>query len=144
MTTDEALLDVMLADLAAHAQRVRDFQCQSGQDRRPLRKLAASTLHTVRNWRHAVAGDTVSLDVVVEGQAARADTSKSTPSAHEEPLVPVSPQTSIRIPEPLRERVAEYGRERRWSMGEVTRVALEQLVGQQVDTPEPEPRQTAA
>jgi len=37
--------------------------------------------------------------------------------------------TSIRIPEPLRERVEQYGREHRWSMGEVTRVALEQLVG---------------
>ncbi|HME04245.1 MAG TPA: hypothetical protein VKG38_14585 [Solirubrobacteraceae bacterium] len=43
--------------------------------------------------------------------------------------MPAGPATSIRIPEPRRERVEDYAREHRWSMGEVTRVALEQLVG---------------
>jgi len=42
--------------------------------------------------------------------------------------VPAGPATSVRIPEQLRERVEQYGRERRWSMGEVTRVALERVV----------------
>jgi hypothetical protein len=45
------------------------------------------------------------------------------------PAVPAGPATSVRIPEQLRERVEQYGRERRWSFGETTRVALEQLVG---------------
>jgi hypothetical protein len=47
--------------------------------------------------------------------------------------VPAGPATSVRIPEPLREQVEQYGREHRWSMGEVTRVALERLVGDQDD-----------
>jgi hypothetical protein len=51
--------------------------------------------------------------------------------------VPAGPATSVRIPELLRERVEQYGRERRWSMGEVTRVALEQLVG--YDQPDDQP-----
>ncbi|HMD56245.1 MAG TPA: hypothetical protein VKG82_02110 [Solirubrobacteraceae bacterium] len=42
--------------------------------------------------------------------------------------MPAGPTTSVRIPEPLRELVEQYGRERRWSLGEVTRVALERLV----------------
>ncbi len=43
--------------------------------------------------------------------------------------MPAGPATSVRIPEQLRERVEQYGRERRWSFGETTRVALEQLIG---------------
>jgi hypothetical protein len=50
--------------------------------------------------------------------------------------VSVSPATSIRIPEPLRERVDAFAAERRWSFGEATRVALERLV--EYDSQEPE------
>ena len=53
-----------------------------------------------------------------------------------EPNVPVAPTVSIRVPSDLRERVEAFGRERRWTFGEVTRVALEQLVGYDKDESE--------
>jgi hypothetical protein len=39
-----------------------------------------------------------------------------------------TPSIGVRIPEPLRHQAEAFGRERRWSLSEVTRVALERLV----------------
>lgn len=60
------------------------------------------------------------------------------------PPVPSPQQTSVRIPGPLRERVDAYAREHRWSMGEVTRVALERLVGFEHDDKNHEPDRPTA
>jgi len=57
--------------------------------------------------------------------------------------VPAGPATSIRIPEPLRKCAEEYSRERRWSLGETTRVALEQLVGYDRELEQPAERRPA-
>lgn len=43
-------------------------------------------------------------------------------------------QTSIRLPTELREQADAFGREHRWSFGEVVRVGLEQLVGYDRDS----------
>ena len=42
--------------------------------------------------------------------------------------MPVAAPTSIRIPDPLRRKAEAFGRERRWTLGEVVRVAIEQLL----------------
>jgi len=129
----KAILEGKLAAIAQAVEQARSYEHEHGLANRASRKLGASTLHTLRKWRQvtdtATARDTVTPVVVVEGEAARADTPEVKPSAHEEPQVPVSPQTSIRIPPELREAADQYGRERRWSFGEVVRVGLEQLVG---------------
>ena len=57
--------------------------------------------------------------------------------------MPAGPATSIRIPEPLRKCAEEYSRERRWSLGETTRVALEQLVGYDRELEQPAERRPA-
>jgi hypothetical protein len=50
---------------------------------------------------------------------------------------------SIRVPAELRAQADQYAHERRWSFGEVTRVALEQLVGYDQDDDQPTDRRTA-
>jgi len=138
MTTDaRATLDAKLAAIARAVEDARTFEHEHGLTSRTTRKLAASTLHSLRRWQQTAAssadGDTVKR-VVGDGAAVRAasaDTQKSTPSAPEELPVPVSPVTSIRIPAELRAEAEAFGRDRRWTLGEVTRVALEQLVGDQ-------------
>ena len=40
----------------------------------------------------------------------------------------VSPTVAVRVPVDLRQQAEAYGRERRWTFGEVVRVGLEQLV----------------
>jgi hypothetical protein len=86
--TDADQLNAMLADLAAHAQRVRDFQCQSGQDRHAIRRLPKRAIIAINDWQEGVAADraTVSPSVVALATASRvgsADTSGS-PSADEQ------------------------------------------------------------
>ena len=61
---------------------------------------------------------------------------KITACRREEPAVPVSPTVAVRVPTDLRRQAEAYGRERRWTFGEVTRVALEQLVGYDKDESE--------
>jgi hypothetical protein len=126
-------LAAQLEDIAAAIEQARAFEHEHGLSSSRTRKLPADTLRSLRRWRTAVTGDTVTC-VVAEGtaatRAASADKKQVNVVCTEEPpTVPAAPSTTIRIPEPLRERVEEYGREHRWSLGETTRVALERLVG---------------
>jgi len=131
MTTAEAELVAMLDTAEAAIRDAQAFEHEHGLASRHTRKLPADTLRIIRRWRTAASGDTLT-PVVADGTAAKRAASADKQVnvvCTEEPQVPVAPSTSVRIPESLRERVEEYGREHRWSMGEVTRVALEQLVG---------------
>jgi hypothetical protein len=134
MTTAEALLARQLDAIAAAIDHAWKFQNEHGLTTRHTRKPAADTLRSLRRWQAAVAADTVK-HVVADGTAERAASADKPVNVvcKEPPTVSIAPTTSVRIPEPLRERVEQYGREHRWSMGEVTRVALEQLVGGQHD-----------
>ncbi|MGO8906961.1 MAG: hypothetical protein ACLQMH_15270 [Solirubrobacteraceae bacterium] len=133
MSTAEEL--AAMIDLARCAvEDARAHEHTAGLANHHTRKLPGDCLRILRRWRSATAvasgHATVQLVVAngtVRKQAASAD--KQANVCTEEPPVPAATTTSIRIPESLRERVEEYGREHRWSMGEVTRVALEQLVG---------------
>jgi enoyl-CoA hydratase/carnithine racemase len=60
MTETDSLarqLDAMLADLAERAQTVRDFQCQSGQDRHTTRRLPKRAIAAINDWRKGVASE---------------------------------------------------------------------------------------
>jgi hypothetical protein len=46
-----------------------------------------------------------------------------------------APTVSIRMPADLRAQAEAYGRERRWTLGETTRVALEQLIAREDNQP---------
>jgi hypothetical protein len=140
------VLDAKLALIARAVEDARAYEHEHALARHDTRKHAANTLRSLRRWQVAVAADTVK-HVVADGTAAKraasADKQVNVVCTKELPTVPIAPSTSVRIPEPLRERVEQYGREHRWTMGEVTRVALEQLVSPREDTHDPEPRAAA-
>jgi len=125
---------VAMIDLAQCAvEDAREHEHEASLANHHSRKLPADCLRILRRWRSstASASERATLQqVVANGTAAEraASADRQVNVCAEEPPVPAA-TTSIRIPEPLRERVEQYGREHRWSMGEVTRVALEQLVG---------------
>jgi hypothetical protein len=147
-TTDSDVLSRQLDAIAVAIGRARTFEYEYGLSSRHSRKSGASTLHSLRRWQQATASapasDTVS-PVVVDGTVATRAASADKPAnavCTEELPVPVSPVTTVRIPEPLREQAEAYGREHRWTFGEVTRVALERLVGYHHDD-DTEPRRAA-
>jgi hypothetical protein len=55
----------------------------------------------------------------------------------------VSPTVAVRVPTDLRQAAEAYGHERRWSLGEVVRVGLEQLVDYQRPEQQPAPPRQA-
>jgi len=121
-------------DLAQCAvEDVRAHEHKTGLASHRTRRLPGDCLRILRRWKDltATAPDRGTVqEVVANGTAPKRAASADKPVnvCTEEPPVPAA-TTSIRIPESLRVRVEQYGREHRWSMGEVTRVALEQLVG---------------
>jgi hypothetical protein len=101
---------------------------------RETRKLPADCVRILRRWRSVT--DTAATAATVSHKSGARAPLSGQPEAGKQvnvcPLelseVPAGEATSIRFPPPLRERAEEYGRERRWSFGEVVRVAVEELV----------------
>ena len=137
MSTEAATLATKLAAIVHAVEDARAYEHEHGLARHETRRHAADALRVVRRWQ----GFTVPRgDTMQPKTGARAPQSGSQRQAHkiaacrrEEPAVPVSPTVAVRVPTDLRRQAEAYGRERRWTFGEVTRVALEQLVGYDKD-----------
>jgi predicted transcriptional regulator len=147
--TDSDVLTRQLDAIAVAIERARTFEHEQRLGTHATRRQPGDMLRSLHRWQRGVTasapdGGTVTHKSGAEGTAQRAASAgaQSTPSAHEELSVPVSPATSIRIPEELREQAEAFGRERRWSFGQTVRVGLEQLVGYHQDD-DAEPRRAA-
>jgi hypothetical protein len=147
MTTAAATLARQIDDIIEMVEDARAFEHERGLGSIHTRKLPANAIRELRRWQSVTASaagrDTVhdkSGATAPQGQPTAGD-SKSTSSARS-PQVQ-APVVSIRMSPDLREQAEAFGRERRWTLAQTTRVALEQLVGQGDDTHGHEPRQAA-
>jgi hypothetical protein len=95
------------------------------------RRFAGDALRILRRWQVAASrGSTLRSKSGANGTAQRAASAGTqSTSVREELPVPAAPTAGIRIPPDLREQAESFGRERRWTLSETTRVALERLVG---------------
>jgi hypothetical protein len=149
MSTEARVTLTTILDIAEAAIRdAQAFEHEHELTTHGTRKLPGNALHAIHVWRRhmttASHADTVSdTEATAPNTGSQAGEVVSSSSAKELPTVAIAPATSIRIPEPLRERVDQYAHDRRWSFGEATRVALEQLVGYDQDD-QPTDRRTAA
>jgi len=136
----QTTLDALLAALELTIRDAQAFQHEHRLASSRTRKLPGDMLRTLHRWQKvndpAASADTL-CEVVANGtgitRAASADKQVNVVCTEEPPVPAAHHVTSIRLPDELRERVEQYGREHRWSMGEVTRVALEQLVGSETE-----------
>jgi hypothetical protein len=103
MTAERTVLDGMLADLAERAQTVRDFQCQSGQDRHATRRLPKRAIGAIKAWRAGVAEAPATMcdgvvAIATAQRAGPADTAAGSPSADEqEQRMSASPVLALRL-----------------------------------------------
>jgi len=140
MSTDEALLDAMLADLADRAQAVRDFQCRSGQDRHSTRRLPKRAIAAINDWRNGVTAhhDMLCNSVVANATAQRAgpaDTAGS-PSADEGATMSESPVLALRLDPETIERLDEAAELRGHTRSSLARHLLkQQLAGNDTHNP---------
>jgi hypothetical protein len=134
-TTEE--LDAMLDLAEAAIHDAQQFEHEHGLTSSRTRKLPADLLRTLHRWQK-VNDAAVMTAALCDKSRATAPTDSGQPTAgdqvhhivcEESPTVPTGPATSVRIPTELREQAEAFGRERRWTFGEVVRVGLEQLVG---------------
>jgi hypothetical protein len=151
MSSEARVTLTTILDIAEAAIRdAQAFEHEHGLSTRHTRKLPANTLRSLHRWQTATAsashGDTVKR-VVADGtgiiRAASADKQVNVVCTEEPQVSAGASVTSIRIPDELRAQVDQYAHDRRWSFGEATRVALEQLVGYDQDA-QPTDRRTAA
>ena len=138
MTTDADRLARQIDDVVEMIRDACAFEHEHGLTSRHTRKMPADALRSLHRWR--TAHTTTTSATLCDKSRATAPRDNGQPTAgenqvhivcEESPTVPTGPATSVRIPEPLRQQAEAFGREHRWSFGEVTRVALEQLVGGQ-------------
>lgn len=116
-------------------EEARAFEHDHRLTTRRTRKLPGDAIRSLRRWQEfttaAAYGDTVNgTEATAPHTGSQAGEVKGSPSAKELPTVAIAPTVSIRVPTDLREQAEAYGRERRWTFGEVVRVGLEQLVDQ--------------
>jgi hypothetical protein len=141
-------LDAMLTLAGDSIRDAQAFQHEHGLTSHATRKLPGNALHAIRAWQKhiaaAVHGDTVNRTEATApetGSQAGDEVGKShrLQGAAE---VAIAPTVSIRVPVDLREQAEAFGRERRWTLGEVVRVGLERLVehdGQEQDDTQSRP-----
>ncbi|HEY2181323.1 MAG TPA: hypothetical protein VGH09_06605 [Solirubrobacteraceae bacterium] len=144
--SDAASLDERLRLALAVVSDAATFQRQTGQATSHTRKHPQTVSRELRRWRSALQGDTVKPKTGATAPQAGSQRQADAVTAcrREEPAVPVSPTVAVRVPVELREQAEAYGREHRWTFGEVTRVALEQLVGFEQDDEDSPDRQVTA
>jgi hypothetical protein len=144
-----SVADELQARLVLAIAAVLDAQELEHEQRlgsRQTRKLPADCLRILHRWRCLTDTSTAAATLSYK-TGARAPLSGQPEAGkqvnvcpRELPEVPAGEATSIRFPPPLRERAEAFARERRWSFGEVVRVAVEELVDYQPPQPEPERR----
>jgi transposase len=148
----QAELDAMLADLADRAQAVRDFQCQSGQDRHATRKLPKRVIAAISDWRKGVAAEhgTMCNSVVATATASRvgsADKAGSPSAEQEQHAMSASPVLALRLDPETIERLDDEAELRGHTRSSLARHLLkQQLVGINGDGEHDQPteRQSAA
>ena len=143
MNTEAASLATKLAAIVRAVEDARAHQHEAGLATRYTRKLPADVLRVLRRWQESTAlrGDTMQPKTGARAPQAgsQRQAHKITACRREEPAVPVSPTVAVRVPTDLRQQAEAYGRERRWTFGEVVRVGLEQLVDYQGEVEQDQP-----
>jgi hypothetical protein len=123
-----------LTVIARAVEEARSFQRDHNLTSHDTRRLPGNALHAIHAWQKhiaaAVHGGTVELtDATAPFTGSQAgEVVATSSSARELPEVPIAPTVSIRVPADLRVQAEAFGRERRWTFGEVVRVGLERLV----------------
>lgn len=135
-------LDAKLAAIIHAIEDAQQHEHEHGIACRATRRLPGDALRLLRRWRHATepAADSGIMQCKSRATAPQdGQPTAGTPPQAREPAVQ-APVVSIRMPPDLREQAEAFGRERRWSLAETTRVALEQLVSDQRREPERQER----